>query len=534
MKKLWVKTLSFTGWLVTAAALIAPCSAQVLTATVTGGKLEGVLADGIVSFKGIPFAAPPIGARRWKSPQPLEPWERTKRADTFGPSCMQDPNFAQLFGAPPAIGEDCLYLNVWTSAKQAGEKLPVMVWIYGGGFVGGMTSVPAYDGTHFAKRGVVLVSIAYRVGAFGFLAHPELSRESGMGSGNYGIEDQIAGLHWVKANIAQFGGDPGRVTIFGESAGGISVSMLAASPLAKGLFQRVISESGGSFAPARRDMEGGENVPPLDVAEALGQKFLAKLGAQHIGEARALSAQALQQALGPGLQTGFWPVFDGHVLLGDQYELYESGRFNDTPVLIGTNSNEGALFIQKMSAAMFEPPIRAAYGAKADAILAAYPHATDAQALQAARDIARDSLFGWHTWAWARLQSQKGKGKAYVYYFDHRTPQAPNGATHGAEIVYVFGTLGGAGGGPAGLAGPVRPEDAATSERIMSYWVNFAKSGDPNGSGLPAWQAFSNSAQQVMYLDGESGARALPNRPQLEALDAYYAWRRAEAKKSHD
>jgi para-nitrobenzyl esterase len=528
------KLRSSAALLTTVLLSMHPAAAQVLTATVTGGKLAGVLADGIVAYKGIGFAAPPIGALRWKPPQPVVAWQGTRKADTYGPSCVQDPTFARLFGAPPAIDEDCLYLNVWTPATSAADKLPVMVWIYGGGFVGGMTSVPAYDGAHFAHRGVVLVSVAYRLGAFGFLAHPELSRESGNGSGNYGIEDQIAGLRWVKTNIAKFGGDPSRVTIFGESAGGISVSMLAASPLAKGLFQRAISESGGSFAPAHRDAEGGENVPPLSVAEASGQKFLAKLGVSHVEEARALSADTLQKAVGPGLQADFWPVFDGHVLLGDQYELYEAGHFNDTPVLIGTNSDEGALFVQSMTAAMFESSIRKGYGAKADAILAVYPHATDAEALQAARDTARDSLFGWHTWAWAHLQSQKGKGMAYVYYFDHRTPQSPHGASHGSEIGYVFGNLGGFGGGPAGLSGPPRREDTATSELMMSYWVNFAKNGDPNGAGLPAWPAFRHSSQQVMYIDGKSGARPLPNRPQLDALDGYYAWRRQEAKRAHD
>jgi para-nitrobenzyl esterase len=516
-----------------AAALlvVSSASAQVREVDVAGGRIAGVVANDIVSFKGIPFAAPPVGPLRWKAPEPVKPWTGVKQAAAFGPSCMQDPMFARLFGAPPEMSEDCLYLNVWTPAKAAGDALPVMVWIYGGGFAGGQTSVAGYDGTRLAEKGAVLVSVAYRVGPFGFLAHAELSRESGKGSGNYGLQDQIAGLRWVKANIAKFGGDPARVTIFGESAGGIAVSMLAASPTAKGLFQRAISESGGNFGPPRFAMEGGQNVPPLKVAEASGRAFLAKLNAKDIAAARELSAEKVQAAVGPGLEGGFWPVFDGDVLPGDQYELYKEGHFNDTPVLIGTNSDEGALFDRPgMTPALFESLIREGYGKHADPILAAYPHATDADAAKSGKDIFRDTAFAWPTWAWAMLQAQKGTGKAYVYYFDHRTPQSPNGANHGAEIGYVFRNLGNMGSGPLGAGGTPRPEDHALSDLMSSYWVNFAKNGDPNGPGLPAWPAFSTTAQTAMHFDGKSSARPVPNMSQLKALDAYYAWRRDEAK----
>jgi para-nitrobenzyl esterase len=503
--------------------------AEIREVSVTGGTVAGVAANGIVSFKGIPFAAPPVGPLRWKAPQPVQPWTGVRDASMYGPSCMQDPNFAKIFGAPAPITEDCLYLNVWTPAKSASDRLPVMVWIYGGGFVGGMTSVPVYDGTRLAEKGVVLVSVAYRLGVFGFLAHPDLSRESGKGSGNYGLQDQIAGLQWVKNNIAKFGGDPSRVTIFGESAGGIAVSMLAASPGAKGLFQRAISESGGSFAPPRFGSEGGQNVPPLKTAEAAGQSFLAKLGATDIKAAREIPAEKLQTAMGPGLQGGFWPVFDGDVLPGDQYELYQAKRFNDTPVLIGTNSDEGGLFARPgMTPTLFESQIREGYGKHADAILAVYPHATNDEAAKAAKDVFRESVFAWHTWAWALLQTRQGKGKAYVYYFDHRTPQSPNGAGHGSEIGYVFKNLGV--GGVLGLAGPPRPDDTAMSDLMSSYWVNFAKNGDPNGPGLPQWPVFSEGAQNAMHFDRQSSARPVPNMAQIKALDSYYAWRREEVK----
>ena len=508
-----------------------PSYAEIRDADVTGGRVAGVVANGIASFKGIPFAAPPVGALRWKAPQPVKPWTGVRQASTFGASCVQDPMFARLFGAPSEISEDCLYLNVWTPAKSPSDRLAVMVWIYGGGFVGGQTSVPLYDGTKLAEKGVVLVSVAYRLGAFGFLAHPDLSRESGKGSGNYGLQDQIAGLQWVKANIAKFGGDPNRVTVFGESAGGISVSMLAASPAAKGLFQRAISESGGSFGSAKYSNEDGVNVPPLKVAEATGKTFLEKLGAMDIKAAREIPADKIRTAQGPGLSASFWPVFDGDVLPGDQYELYQAKRFNDTPVLIGTNSDEGALFLQPgVTAARFEKLVRDGLGPHADAILAAYPHSTDAEAIKSTKDFFRESTFAWHTWAWATLQTEKGKGKAFVYYFDHRTPRSPNGANHGDEIAYVFGNLGGPAIGVPGPPLPVRPEDEKISDLMSSYWVNFAKNGDPNGAGLPAWPAFSPSAQNAMIFDTMPGARPLPNQTQIKAFDGYYEWLRERAK----
>ena len=508
--------------------LIDTAFAQITSATVTGGEVTGVVSAGIASFKGIPFAAPPVGDLRWKAPQPVPAWTGARKADSYGPSCMQDPAFAKLFGAPPAISEDCLYLNVWTPAMTRGDKLPVMVWIYGGGFVGGMTSIPSYDGTHLAQKGVILVSVGYRLGVFGFLAHPDLTRETGKGSGNYGLLDMIAGLKWVKANIASFGGDPARVTVFGESAGGFAVNMLAASPRAKGLFHGVISESGGSFGPPRRGNEGGTSVPPMKSAEASGKAFLDKLGAHDIKAARALDAGVIQKALGPGLQGGFFPVFDGNVLPGDVYLRYSNRQFNDTNVLIGTNSDEGGIFGPPggVTPTGFEQQVRQGYGAHADSILAAYPHATQAEATRAAANLFRDSTFAWSTWTWARLQSEKGKGKAYLYYFDHRTARSPNGSSHGSEIGYVFRNLGGPGAGPSGLQGPPTAEDEQLSDLLSGYWVNFAKTGNPNGSGLPEWPAFTASAQQAFVVDQRPGARPVPNQPQLQTLDGYFAWRR--------
>jgi len=514
-------TLRQTSALIASLILIilaAACGSTPLTRTVevTGGTIEGLETDGIFSYKGIPFAAPPVGELRWKSPRPVLPWEGVKKTDAFAPGPMQDTAFGAVLGGPQQTSEDCLYLNVWTGAETTEEKRPVMVWIYGGGFGIGMTSSPAYDGTNLAKDGVVLVSVAYRVGPMGFLAHPELSAESGQGSGAYGIQDQIAGLKWVKENIEKFGGDPENVTIFGESAGGISVAMLTASPMAKGLFQRAISQSGGSMSPPRAT---------LRQAEEQGKAYLENLGAENITAARALSAEDIQKnTMGMG---NFWPVPDGVTLVADQYERYEAGEFNDTPILVGTNSNEGGLFVtQPITSKGFEKMIRSQYAEGAEALLAAYPHATDNEAFQSARDIMRDSIFAWPTWAWASLQSRKGQNLAFVYYFDHRAPGSSAGANHADEIRFVFGNL--TAMGPMG-AGTDTPEDEALSEMIRSYWTNFARTGDPNGPDLPEWPAFNEKEQMVLYIDGETGTREHPNLDKITAFDVYFAGVRESA-----
>ncbi len=431
-----------------------PARCQIQTVKITGGEVKGVVKDGIASFKGIPFAAPPVGELRWRAPQPVKPWEGVRIANTYAPGPMQPALVAIAMGGGANLSEDCLYLNVWTPAKSADERLPVMVWIYGGGFISGLTSVPVFDGTRLAQKGVVLVSIAYRVGPFGFLAHPELSRESGKGSGCYGIQDQVAGLRWVKDNIAQFGGDPSRVTIFGQSAGGISVNMLATVPAARGLFQRAICQSGGSMGPAKRSDTLEMSVVSLPMAEAAGQKYLRKLGVDSIKAARALSANEiqtvesaseLQHAMGQMSSkkavTGitFWPVADGETLPGDGSELYEAGKFHDTPVLIGWNSDEGSMFVHsKRSPEEFEKEVRANFGPAAEPMIKAYPHSTAAEVFKSSKDIVRDMAFGWNTWTWAELQTRKGKNKAFVYYFDQRTPSSPDGSSHAAELGCVF------------------------------------------------------------------------------------------------
>jgi len=373
-----------------AAALLAsaPAEAQIITAEVTGGKIEGTAEGNIGVFKGIPFAAPPVGNLRWKDPQPLVPWKGVKPTGAYGPACTQATSMLQMVGAESRMSEDCLYLNIWTPAKAAGEKLPVMVWIYGGAFVAGTTSSAAFDGTNFARRGIVLVSISYRVGPLGWLAHPELSREQGGTSGNYGLKDQIAALRWVHDNIAQFGGDAGNITIFGESAGGISTGMLAVSPPAKGLYAKAISESGGNFAVPSDDPGPGQGTRTMAAAEGAGVKSVEGLGVRSIAEARALSADAIMK-----MQGSNWPIYDGKVLPDDPWRLYDQGRFNDMPVLIGSNSDEGGLFMrQPVEPGQFEASIRRQYSECADRARASYPHDTPAEAGKSRGDMMREQV----------------------------------------------------------------------------------------------------------------------------------------------
>jgi len=497
------------------------------------GAVEGVRESGLAVFRGVPFAAAPVGDNRWKAPQPAAHWDGVKQAKAFAPACYQGASNS-VSGVPQnQSSEDCLYLNVWTPAKTSDEKLPVMVWIYGGGFSAGSTSAPLYSGEKLAERGVVVVSVAYRIGAFGYLAHPELSTESSKHvSGNYGLLDQIAGLDWVKTNISAFGGDPSKVTIFGESAGGIAVSMLAASPLAKGKFSGAISQSGGSFGATHSPPLPGENVQRLDQAEKAGAAFVGKLGGS-LAAARAKSSAEVQAATRPTGGGGevdavSWPVMDGYVIPDDQHRLYEAGKYNDTPVLIGFNSDEGALFGGPVTKAAHESGVKDRYGPFADEVLRAFPAASDAEATQASRDLATDVMFGWHTLKWARLQTRTGKSPAYLYYFDNKPPYpagnrlaSAKGAPHAAELPYVFGHL------DQQPAMPWRAEDRAISDAMVGYWTNFAKTGDPNGPGLPAWPKFSDADPKAMIFHGAPQAGLLPDPQHFAVIDRYMAWRRS-------
>jgi para-nitrobenzyl esterase len=483
---------------------------------VEGGLLQGIIENGLTIYRGIPFAAPPVGDLRWRAPQPAAKWEGVKQVTKFAPGPIQGGN------PPSGKSEDCLYLNVWTPAKSANERIPVFVWIYGGGFGAGATSEPNYSGENLANKGVVLVSIAYRVGQLGFLAHPELSAESPQHvSGNYGLLDMIAGLKWIKKNIAAFGGDPNKVTIFGESAGGIAVSMLCASPLAKGLFHGAISESGGSFGPPRSITFPGENLKRLHDAESAGETYSKNAGVSSIAELRKIDADKLPSGRGLGMA---WPIIDGWVIPDDQYKLYEAGKFNDTPILVGYNSDEGASFSPPKTPEDYITGVKTRYGKFADDLIKAYPVGSNTVP-KTARDLARDAAFGWHTWSWARLQSKIGKSKVFYYYFDQHpdypegSPRAGYGSPHGQDVAYVFKHL--------DASNPQTTKtDLKISDDIATYWINFAKHGNPNGEGLPEWPAFSDANPVVMYLSQTPHTGPVPSAESLKVLDAYFKWRR--------
>jgi para-nitrobenzyl esterase len=481
------------------------------------GIVQGTIEDGLRVFKGIPFAAPPVGELRWKAPQAVKKWKGVKITTEFAPAAMQGGN------PPSGKNEDCLYLNIWTPAKTTKDKIAVLVWIHGGGFSFGSTSDPVHNGEHLARKGVVLVSIAYRVGQLGFLAHPELSAENPNGvSGNYGLLDMIAGLEWIINNIAAFGGDPNKVTIFGESAGGIAVSMLCASPLAKGLFHGAISQSGGSFGPTRPTTFPGENMKTLKQAEEAGIAYMQKAGVESIAALRKMDVDKLPSGWGMG---SAWPIVDGNVIPDDQYKLYAAGKYNDVPVLIGYNSDEGASFSREKTPEEYITGVKARYGKFADDLIKAYP-VGEYSVPKTARDLARDAAFGWHTWSWARLQSKTGKSKVYYYYFDQHpeypegSPQYGYGSPHGQDVAYVFMHL-----------DPANPQtsksDLEISEAIGTYWTNFAKYEHPNGDGVPLWPVFSNENPQVMYLGPTPHTGLVPSEKSLKVLDAYFEWRRS-------
>jgi para-nitrobenzyl esterase len=481
------------------------------------GLVQGYLENGLTVYKGIPFAAPPVGDFRWKAPQPLKSWEGVKQANKFAPAPFQGGN------TPSGKSEDCLYLNIWTPAKSSNDRIPVLVWIYGGGFSFGSTSDAVSTGEKLAQKGVVYVSIAYRVGQLGFLAHPELSAENPEHvSGNYGLLDQIAALKWIKQNIALFGGDPDKVTIFGESAGAISVSMLCASPLAKGLFHGAISQSGGSFGPTRSVTYPGENMKTLKQAEADGIDYVNKSGVKTIADLRKIEADKLPMGFGMG---GGWPIVDGYVIPGDQYSLYEAGKYNDIPVVVGYNSDEGASFSHEKKPEDYISAVRSRYGKFADDLIKAYP-VTENSVPKTARDLSRDVAFGWHTWSWARLQTKTGKSKAYLYYFDQHpdypkdSPRYGSGSPHGQDVAFVFMHLDSSNFGTT-------KSDLEISEAMGTYWTNFAKYGNPNGEGSVYWPAFDEGKASVMYLQQKPQIGSVPSLESLKVLDNYFKWRRS-------
>ena len=493
----------------------------ILKTHVETGDLEGILDGQLAVYKAIPYAAPPVGDLRWRAPQPAKPWEGVLKADDYGP---WPPQPTRQGRTADMMSEDCLYLGIATPATSASDRLPVMVWIHGGGF-----QTEHYGGDlwkHLAQRGVVIVSIEYRTGALGFLAHPELSKESKDGhSGNYGLLDQIFALKWVQRNIANFGGDPSKVTIFGESAGAISCSILCGSPLAKGLFRACISQSGGSFAPWR-DLPRTLGIDASQKgAEQQGLAFQKHLKKKNIKQMRKMDAMDLcGNDVGFG---GFWPCVDGYVITDDQYRLYERGEYNDVPVIVMTNSDEGALFSPpNIKAENYQKQVQNMFGDMAGEALKVYPGSTDDEAWHGNGDAFRDLGFAWPSYAWVSLQTKTGKSPAYAAFLAQPSTMSfsqdkrRRGVAHADDILYLNGHF---------LTQPDKyPAEAAVAEIIQQYWVNFAKTCNPNGKGLPYWPSFDDTKPTTMQFSNGASLIMVPNREQLNFVDRFYKAKREE------
>ena len=505
-------------------AVAARASDQV---TIPDGTLQGstVAGTNVRAFLGIPFAAPPVGELRWQPPQPVHPWHGVRKAVAFGPRCMQRNVYSDMVFRDKGPSEDCLYLNVWTPAQSASEHLPVMFWIYGGGFQAGATSEPRQEGMNLAKKGVVVVSCNYRLAIFGFLAYPGLAKESPHhASGNYGLMDQIAALRWVRKNISAFGGDPHNVTIFGESAGSWSVSQLMASPLAKGLFQKAIGESGGSFGAGPQL----HSAPSLAQSEKSGQKFARSIGADSLAALRAIPADKLLQESAKG---HFWPNIDGYVLPQSVYRIFAEGQQSHVPLLAGWNKDEtmGNLYSKKNppTANNLIKEIKKRFGPEAKQAMKFYPHATQAEVRQSTETLASDFFTVYVTWKWLEMANKTGDSPVYHYIFT-RTPPEPLsntddgvplvklGARHSAEIPYVFGVL-------HWKKIPWQPVDFKVSDAMMTYWSNFAKTGNPNGNGLPHWPRYTAPEWEAMHLGKEIQASPSTSQKRFEFIDSSVA-----------
>ncbi len=508
------------------AALSAAPSDQVHLA---GGVVEGTTGKnaGIRAYLGIPYAAPPVGELRWKPPQPVPAWTGVQKADHFGARCMQSNVFGDMVFKDSGMAEDCLNLNVWTPAKSAREKLPVMVWIYGGGFQAGATSEPRQNGEVLAGKGVVVVSMNYRLGIFGFYAHPELTKESGNhASGNYGLMDQLEALRWVHKNIQAFGGDPGKVTIFGESAGSFAVCALMASPLAHGLFARAIGESGAFFGNTL-------SAKTLTKSEEYGAKFATSQKAGSLADLRAIPAEKLLGAAHAAGDFNFGPNVDGYFLPSLASEIYAAGKQSHVPLLAGWNADEGSYGVvmakEKLTAEKFTAQIRQKFPKDQAEVAKLYPAGSEDEAFRSATDLAGDQFIAYSTWKWIEVQRQTGGGKVYRYLFSRVRPSPPDamvngvpasrlGAAHASEIEYVFGAL------DSNKEYVWQPADYKLSELMQTYWSNFAKTGDPNGAGLPKWSPHdSRDGYAVMHLDVDAHSAPEVHRERYQFLDGYYA-----------
>jgi len=487
--------------------------AESLTVQTAQGKARGkAINDGKVkAFLGLPYAAPPVGDLRWKAPQPPANWIGERDATKYGAHCAQNQVFDDMVFEDGEGSENCLFLNIYAPAHATNKsRLPVMFWIHGGGFVGGASSEPRHNGDFLPLKGVVLITINYRLGVFGFLATQDLAQEANGASGNYGLLDMVAALQWVKSNIREFGGNPDNVTIFGESAGSAAVSTLMASPLAKGLFQRAIGESGGAL---------GEGLLDYQPASARGQadgEWVAKAGAKNLKDLRAMPTAVILEAAKTRGMVGFGPDIDGRLLVEPVEETYAEGRQAHVPLLAGWNRDEGNFsIVGGMTAEKFKANAAGMFKERADEFLKLYPADNDEQATRSAIDFGSDQFIAFGTWKWLEAHRKTGQSPVYRYRFELAAPPSKfhpgSFAFHSDDIEYVFGTL-------DTRPGAVwRAEDRKLSEEIMGYWTNFAKNGNPNGAGLPEWPRYG-AGDELIYLDRPINSGPDTLRPRYEFL----------------
>ncbi len=495
---------------------------KLLRVKTVNGIVEGTDVSGISTFKGIPFAQPPVGELRWKPPQSVKNWEGILQADQFGPRAMQRAIFSDMQFRSDGMSEDCLYLNVWTPAKTGDERLPVLVYFYGGGLFAGDGSEPRYDGESMARKGIVTLTVNYRLNVFGFFAHPELTKESPQqASGNYGYLDQQAALHWVQENIASFGGDPARVTIAGESAGSISVSAQMASPLSRRLIAGAIGESGSLL--------GALPAIPLADAEENGVKFAKMLGEKSLAALRSMPADELLEATAMQGTPRFSSTVDGYFLPKPPMDIYTAGEQAQVPLLLGWNSEEmNYRYIMRdkeLTPENYAEVVKKLYGNQAEEALSLYGGTTNEEIMQAATDLAGDRFIGYSTWKWGDIHAKTGGNPVYRYYYtrprprmradaDNDNPSVTKGAVHSAEIEYAMGNL------PTNRVYDWQPEDYQVSAIMQEYFANFIKHGNPNGLGVPEWPAInSGETPKVMYIDVDTNTKPEQHRDRYLFLD---------------
>lgn len=520
MKKQFFITLAAMFLTIGASAQDAP------QAQTGNGILEGINESGIKVFKGVPFAAPPVGNLRWAAPQPVQKWDGIRKADEFGPNPMQENVFGDMMFGTKKMSEDCLYLNIWTPAKTMDEKLPVFIYFNGGGLMAGSGSEPRYAGLSMARRGIVAITANYREGIFGFFAHPQLSKETSYkGSGNYGFLDQAAAIKWVKDNISAFGGDPDRITIMGESAGSMSVSALMASPLTRNLISQAMASSGSVL--------GSRPVLSLKEAEETGVETTKRLGCKSIKDLRALSADELMKRAAVKSVPSY--NIDNYFFTEQPAETYAKGEQAQVPCLIGNNSSEmvPAYILQGKPATIenLKPIVEKAFNVSADKLLPMYGINTDADIMKLpGYQLAGDIFIAYATWKWMDVQQQTCSKPVYRYVFcrprpdmviknkeaglaggvqDKKSdaPAAPKipGAIHSADIEYEMGNL------STNNVFAWNADDYAVSDIFQSYYANFIKTGNPNGLGLPEWTPINGQAvAPVMQIDVNTYLKADP------------------------